>query len=87
MTIATLTLGVWIMAAAVSIIRRMGVSAVPMVATLVNIAPIQWVTLIISAPEMPGKKYLLPPEKPTTSCGKTGPQTIKRSYSSARRLT
>ena len=24
---------------------------------------------------MPGKKYLLPPEKPATSCGKTGPRT------------
>ena len=29
---------------------------------------------MISGPAMPGKRYLFPPEKPTTSCGKTGHQ-------------
>ena len=33
-------------------------------------APSQWEKLMTSVPPMPGKKYLLPPEKPTTSCGK-----------------
>ena len=32
-----------------------------------------------SGPESPGKKYLFPPEYPTTSCGNTGPSTSSRS--------
>ena len=78
-TSARFNLGVGIISAARSIIRRMGVSGVPMVCMLVSRAPIQWVTLIISGAAMPGKKYLLPPENPITSWGKTGPQTTSRS--------
>ena len=60
--------------AARSITRRTGVSAVPMISYDVISAPSQCVKSMMSAPAMPGKKYLLPPLKPTTSCGKTGPQ-------------
>ena len=37
-------------------------------------APSQCVKWMISDAAMPGKRYFVPPEKPTTSCGKTGPQ-------------
>gem|GEM_PF-6160531 len=50
-------------------------------------APSQWKKSRISCPASPGKRYLLPPEKPTTSCGNTGPMMIRWSYSSAIRLT
>ena len=30
----------------------------------------------ISGPAIPGNRYLLPPEKPTTSCGNTGPMMM-----------
>ena len=36
-------------------------------------APTQWEMSMTSCTEQPGKKYLLPPEKPTTSWGNTGP--------------
>ncbi len=39
-----------------------------------------------SCPDTPGKKYLLPPEKPTTSWGNTGPTTIATSASATCRL-
>jgi len=65
--------------AARSIIRRTGVSVVPIMPRLVSSAPTQWVTSMISGPATPGTKYLLPPENPATSCGKTGPQTMIRS--------
>ena len=66
-----------IIPAARSITARTGVYPEPMIRLLVIKAPDQWVKLIISAPAMPGKKYLFPPEKPTTSWGKTGPQMMK----------
>ena len=53
---------------------RTGVSLMPIVPTTVASAPSQWVALITSGPEMPGKRYFAPPEKPTTSCGKVGPR-------------
>ena len=53
----------------------------PMIRLLVIKAPNQWVKLIISVPAMPGKKYLFPPEKPTTSWEEAGPQMMRRSYS------
>src|SRR5215213_8248471 len=56
---------------------RTGVTPrVPIICALVINAPTQWERLINSGPDTPGKKYLLPPENPTTSCGKTGPTTI-----------
>ena len=48
----------------------------PMIFGLVMMAASQWKKLRTSGPLTPGKRYLLPPEKPTTSWGKTGP-TIK----------
>ena len=42
---------------------------------------------MISWPATPGKKYLLPPEKPTTSCGNTGPTTSATSCSTTARLS
>ena len=68
-----------IMLAARSITARTGVYFVPITLWLVITAPSQWVKLITSGPLIPGKKYLLPPEKPTTSCGNVGPQTTNRS--------
>ena len=61
--------------AARSITARTGVSRVPITAWLVISAPSQCVKWMISGPAMPGNRYLVPPEKPATSCGKTGPQT------------
>ena len=60
-------------AAARSSTCRTGVHLLPMMRGLVMTAPSQWKKCRISGPEMPGKMYLLPPEKPTTSCGNTGP--------------
>lgn len=76
------------MSAAASLISaRTGVMPrVPIISALVIRAPTQCETSIISWPDTPGKKYLLPPEKPTTSCGKTGPMTIATSDSGTRRL-
>ena len=44
-----------------------------MISTLLMSAPSQCETLMTSFTATPGKRYLLPPEKPTTSCGTTGP--------------
>ena len=73
-TSAKHAVGTVTIAAARSITARTGVYPEPMISKLVMSAPSQCVKLMTSAPAMPGKKYLLPPEKPTTSCGKTGPQ-------------
>ena len=75
------------MAAASLINARTGVTPrVPIISALVIKAPTQWDRSISSCPETPGKKYLFPPEKPTTSCGNTGPMTIATSDSATRRL-
>ncbi len=50
-------------------------------------APSQCVKWMISDAAMPGKRYFVPPEKPTTSCGKTGPQMSTWSYSMTSRLS
>ena len=60
---------------------------VPMISALVISAPSQCETLMTSWLEMPGKKYLLPPEKPTTSCGNTGPTTRVTSCSTTARFS
>ena len=39
----------------------------PMIRGLVRTAPSQWKKCRMSGPEIPGKRYLLPPEKPMTS--------------------
>src|SRR4051794_29363798 len=76
-----------IIAAASLIIARTGVMpGVPIISALVINAPTQCDTSISSWPETPGKKYLLPPEKPTTSCGNTGPTTSATSASATCRL-
>ena len=67
--------------AAVSTISRTGVFFRPTMTGFVMSAPSQWNMLMISAPEMPGKRYLFPPENPTTSCGKVGPTIRSASYS------
>ena len=59
---------------------------VPMISELVISAPTQCVRSMICCPAMPGKKYLLPPENPTTSCGNTGPTTRATSWSTTARL-
>jgi len=77
-----------ISAAASLISARTGVMPrVPMISALVMRAPTQWVRSMISCPAMPGKKYLLPPEMPTTSCGNTGPTTRATSCSTTARLS
>ena len=43
-------------------------------------APSQCVKWMISGAAMPGNRYLVPPEKPATSCGNTGPQISTWSY-------
>ena len=66
---------------------RTGVTPrVPIISALVIKAPTQWERSISSWPDTPGKKYLLPPEKPTTSCGNTGPTTMATSASATCRL-
>jgi hypothetical protein len=72
--------------AARSITARTAVAFVPITSKLVMSAPSQWVKLMISAPAMPGNRYLVPPEKPATSWGKTGPHTSRWSYSSTSRF-
>ncbi len=74
-------------AAALSTTCRTGVRFAPMITGIVIIAPSQWKKFSTSGPEMPGKKYLLPPEKPITSCGNVGPMMTTWSYSHSRRLT
>jgi hypothetical protein len=81
------SLGVGTMFAARSTTRRTGVCALPMMATLVISAPSQWNMSMIRCPAIPGNRYLSPPEKPTTSWGKTGPISANWSYSRTRRLT
>src|SRR4051795_6570637 len=63
--------------AAPSLIKaRTGVvPVVPMISAEVINAPSQCETSMIFCPATPGKKYLLPPDIPTTSCGSTGPTT------------
>ena len=60
---------------------------VPMMSALVISAPSQCEKSMTSGPATPGKKYLLPPEKPTTSCGNTGPTTSDTSCSTTARLS
>ncbi len=55
---------------------RTGVHLLPMIIGLVTTAPSQWKKFRMSGPLTPGKRYLLPPEKPTTSCGNTGPMMM-----------
>ena len=73
---------------AASLIKaRTGVTPlVPIILALVIKAPTQCDRSISSWPDTPGKKYLLPPENPTTSCGNTGPTTIATSASATCRL-
>ena len=61
-------------AAARSMTARTGVYPDPMISRLVSRAPSQCVKSMMSCPAIPGQKYLVPPENPTTSCGNTGPQ-------------
>ena len=68
------------------IIARTGVMPVPMISLLVMSAPTQWVMSMNSWEATPGMKYLVPPEMPTTSWGKTGPTTIATSDSTTCRL-
>src|ERR1051326_17335 len=65
---------------------RTGVHLLPIIIGLVTTAPSQWKKFSIAGPPTPGKRYLLPPEKPTTSCGKTGPTMMILSYSKTLRL-
>ena len=58
---------------------RTGVYFVPMMDAFVIRAPSQWNMSSTSWPEMPGNRYLLPPENPTTSWGKVGPMISSRS--------
>ena len=56
---------------------RIGVMPlVPITFSTPSSAPTQWLRSIASWVAQPGMKYLLPPEIPTTSCGKTGPITM-----------
>jgi hypothetical protein len=50
-------------------------------------APSQCETSMIFLPPTPGKKYLLPPDMPTTSCGSTGPTTSATSCSTTARFS
>src|SRR5690625_5406677 len=70
-------------ALAASISWRTGVMPrVPMMRLAVISAPTQWEMSMTSCTEQPGKKYLLPPEKPTTSWGKTGPTMRSEEHTS-----
>ncbi len=60
---------------------------VPMISAEVISAPSQCETSMIFCPATPGKKYLLPPDMPTTSCGSTGPTTSAMSWSTTARLS
>src|SRR5579871_3060291 len=72
-TIAKQILSTFTIAPARSTTLRTGVHLLPMIIGFVQTAPSQWKKFKISGPPTPGNKYLLPPEKPTTSCGNTGP--------------
>ena len=61
-------------------------AVVPMISADVIRAPSQCEMSMMSWPATPGKKYLLPPEIPTTSCGSTGPTTRAMSCSTTARL-
>jgi hypothetical protein len=75
-------------AAPSSISARTGViPVVPMISAEVISAPSQCETSMIFWPATPGKKYLLPPEMPTTSWGRTGPTTRATSWSTTARLS
>ena len=57
-----------------STMARTGViPGVPIMVSMPMRAPTQCDRSMASWVLQPGMKYLLPPEKPTTSCGKTGP--------------
>src|SRR6185312_7188971 len=75
-TIARQSLSTLTMAPAQSTTLRTGVHLLPMIIGLVQTAPSQWKKFKIFGPPTPGNRYLLPPEKPTTSCGNTGPQMM-----------
>ncbi len=73
--------------AASSISARTGVTPrVPIVSALVISAPSQCERSMSSRPDTPGKRYLLPPENPATSCGNTGPTISVTSCSVTARL-
>src|SRR3954454_6168813 len=87
--VTTLNAYVWagIRAAPSLISARTGViPVVPMISAEVISAPSQCDTSMIFGPATPGKKYLLPPDMPTTSCGSTGPTTSAMSWSTTARL-
>ena len=74
--------------AASSMSARTGViPRVPMIFELVISAPSQCDRSMSSRPDTPGNRYLLPPEKPTTSCGNTGLTMTVTSCSTTARLT
>ena len=58
-----------------------------MISAEVMSAPSQCDTSMIRWPPTPGKKYLLPPDIPTTSCGRTGPTTSAMSWSTTARFS
>ena len=72
-TMQKASLGIFTIAPARSTTLRTGVHLWPMILGVVITAASQWKKCSTSGPDTPGKRYLLPPEKPTTSCGKTGP--------------
>src|SRR5688572_25347849 len=73
--------------AALLMTERTAESIVPITSYDVISAPSQCVKWMISGAAMPGNRYFVPPEKPATSWGKTGPQMSTWSYSVARRLS
>ena len=76
---ATRWRGTSTISAARSTTARAGVERWPMVLRQVMTADSQWKKSRNSPPEMPGNRYLWPPEKPTISCGNTGPTIRIRS--------
>src|SRR5664280_398482 len=68
-TMAKHSLSTATIAPALSTTLRTGVHLLPMIIGLVQTAPSQWKKFKIFGPPTPGNRYLLPPEKPTTSCG------------------
>ena len=72
-TMQKASLGIFNIVPARSTTLRTGVHLWPMIFGVVITAPSQWKKFSTCGPATPGKRYLLPPEKPTTSCGKTGP--------------
>src|SRR5205814_1723774 len=59
------SLSTWTIAAARSTTLRTGVHLLPIIIGLVTTAPSQWKKFKSCGPATPGKRYLLPPEKPT----------------------